>query len=195
MQDLTTGSLTRHLLKTTSFMLVSMIFQTLYILVDLFWVGRLGTDAIAERFIQGRELYVGVMGNYRLEVLPIWELLFTKMPEDAPRFATAKVKWDRKYQEKWGIKSESAKDLPAGMAEQITRVCKRIYRCLSLTGYARIDIRMTPEGQLYVLEANPNPQLALGEDFAESARAAGVSYEVLLQRILHLGLTRAPASA
>jgi len=79
-------------------------------------------------------------------------------------------------------------------AETIVRVCKRIYRCISLTGYARIDMRLTPEGQLYVLEANPNPQLAHGEDFAESALAAGVSYEELLERILHLGLNRARAS-
>jgi D-alanine-D-alanine ligase len=156
---------------------------------------RVGTDAIAERYIGGRELYVGIMGNHRLEVFPIWELLFTKMPEDGPRFATAKVKWDRKYQEKWGIKSESAKDLPAGTAELIHRVSKRIYRCLGLTGYARIDMRLTAEGELYVLEANPNPQLALGEDFAESAKAAGISYDQLLQRIVNLGLNRAPGTS
>ncbi len=152
---------------------------------------RVKTDAIAERFIDGRELYVGVMGNHRLDVFPIWELLFTKMPEDAPRIATAKVKWDRRYQEKWGIRSESAKDLAAGLPERIRRIAKRIYRCLDLTGYARIDLRLSPDGDLYVLEANPNPQLARGEDFADSARAAGLSYEVLLQRIVMLGLRRA----
>lgn len=152
---------------------------------------RIGTDAIAERYIDGRELYVGVIGNHKLEVLPVWELLFTKMPEDAPRIATAKVKWDYKYQEKWGIRSEAARDLPPGLPEKIAGIARRIYRCLDLSGYARIDFRLTPEGQLYVLEANPNPQLAYGEDFAESAQAGGIGYPELLQRIVNLGLRRA----
>jgi D-alanine-D-alanine ligase len=68
-------------------------------------------------------------------------------------------------------------------------LCKRTYKSLNLTGYARIDLRLTPEGDIFVLEANPNPQLAFGEDFAESAEAAGLSYEALLQRILTLGFS------
>ncbi len=152
---------------------------------------RLGTDAIAERYIEGRELYVGVLGNRRPEVLPIWELLFTGMPEGMPHIATARVKWDARYQERWGIRSERARDLPPGMEDKIRRTARRIYRCLGLTGYARIDMRLSPEGRLYVLEANPNPQLARGEDFAESAEAAGTPYDKLLQRILRLGLSRA----
>ena len=150
----------------------------------------IGTDAIAEKYIDGREFYIGILGNQRLQVLPIWELLFTKMPEDVPRIATARVKWDVKYQEKRGITTAQAKDLPEGVPEQIVRVCKRIYRCLGLTGYARIDLRMTAEGRIYVLEANPNPQLAYDEDLAESAHAAGISYEQLCQRIVNLGLRR-----
>ncbi|HSW44693.1 MAG TPA: D-alanine--D-alanine ligase [Phycisphaerae bacterium] len=152
---------------------------------------RIGTDAIAEQYIAGREFYVGILGNQRLKVLPIWELLFTKMPEDVPRIATAKVKWDLKYQKRRGIKTAEAKDLPEGVADRIRRLCKRIYRILDLTGYARIDLRMTPEGRIYVLEANPNPQLANGEDLAEAAKAAGISYEQLCQRIVELGLRRA----
>ncbi|GMU22281.1 MAG: D-alanine--D-alanine ligase [Phycisphaerae bacterium] len=152
---------------------------------------RIGTDAIAEQYIDGRELYVGMMGNQRLQVFPVWELLFTKVPEDVPRIATAKVKWDYKYQEKWGITSRAARDLPPGGAERIAHLGKRVYRSLGLSGYARIDLRMTAEGDLYVLEANPNPQLAFGEDFAESAHAAGLPYDRLLQRIVSLGLRRA----
>ncbi len=156
---------------------------------------RLATDAIAERFIDGRELYVGVLGSQRLHVLPIWELLFTKMPDEAPRIATERVKWDAKYRSKHGIKSNLAKNLPEALVARIQHVCRRIYRVLELTGYARIDLRLDAEGRVYVLEANPNPQLAYGEDFAESAERAGISYQALIQRIVNLALQRAPNGA
>ena len=145
---------------------------------------QLGTDVIAERFIPGRELYVGILGNQRLETFPIWELLFANVDDEVPLIATAKVKWDFAYQKKLGVKTQEAKDLPAAVQQKITRLCTRTYRALNLTGYARIDLRLTPEGDIFVLEANPNPQLAYGEDFAESAEAAGLSYEALLQRIV-----------
>ena len=149
---------------------------------------RLGTDAIVERYIDGRELYVGVLGNHRLRVLPVWELSFTKLPEDAPRIATEKVKWDRRYQRKIGVKTAVARDLPEPLVQHIKRLCRRIYRILEITGYARLDFRLTSEGQVYLLEANPNPQLAEGEDFADSARQVGLSYAALLQRIMNLAL-------
>ncbi|HEV7734724.1 MAG TPA: D-alanine--D-alanine ligase [Candidatus Binatia bacterium] len=153
---------------------------------------RLGTDAIAERFIHGRELYVGILGNARLQCFPIWELLFTNMPDEAPRIATQKVKWDAAYQKKHGIMSDVAKGLPADQVTRITQICKRIYRILELSGYARIDLRLDTEGRVYVLEANPNPQLAYGEDFAESAERAGLDYDALIQRIVNLALQRVP---
>jgi D-alanine-D-alanine ligase len=150
---------------------------------------QLGTDVIAERFIGGRELYVGITGNMRLDVFPIWELLFTNVEGDVPLIATAKVKWDLEYQKKLGVRTQEAKDLPEATAKAIVRICKRAYRILNLTGYARIDLRLTEEGEIYLLEANPNPQLSYGEDFAESAEAAGLPYDALLQRILNLGLS------
>jgi D-alanine-D-alanine ligase len=153
---------------------------------------RLRTDAIVERYIDGRELYVGILGNARLQVFPVWELLFTKVPEEAPRIATEKVKWDAAYRERHGIKTNLAKSLPDALVVRIRNLCKRIYRVLELSGYARIDLRLDPEGRIYVLEANPNPQLAYGEDFAESAERAGVSYDGLLQRIVNLALQRSP---
>lgn len=152
---------------------------------------RVGTDAIAEQYIEGRELYVSVLGNRRLEVFPIWELKFTKAGDDVPLIATAKVKFDLGYQRKLGVETSEAKDLAPEAVKGILRLCKRIYRNLGLKGYARIDMRMTAEGQVYVLEANPNPQLARGEDFAEAARAVNISYEQLIQRIISLGLGRA----
>ena len=89
-----------------------------------------------------------------------------KLPDDARRIATERVKWSRAYQEKYGIRSGEAKNLPEGKAEEIQHLAKRVYRALGLSGYARIDVRMDAEGNVYVLEANPNPQIAQDEDFA-----------------------------
>ena len=153
----------------------------------------LGTDAIAERYIDGRELYVGLMGNDRVRVFPIWEMHFQKMVEGNNwPIATERVKWNPKYQEKHGIDTDEARDLPDDAVVQIGRMCKRIYKTLELTGYARIDLRMDATGRVHVIEANPNPQLAHGEDFAESASRAGLSYGALLDRILALGLAWRP---
>ena len=155
----------------------------------------IGTDAIVERYIDGRELYVGILGNLRLQVFPVWELRFTKMPEDIRRIATSSVKWSRKYQDKHGIKAGPATDLPDDLRDRIRHICKRVYRALELSGYARIDLRVEPDGRVYVLEANANPQIAYGEDFAESAEHAGVSYEDLLTRIINAGLRWRPERA
>ena len=152
----------------------------------------IGTDALVEEYIEGRELYVGILGNQRLQVLPIWELSFASMPEEARKIATERLKWSMLYQKKHGIVSGLAKDLPEALVRQIGSVCKRVYRSLMLSGYARIDLRLTEDGRVYVLEANPNPQLAYGEDFAESAEKAGIHYGPLLERILRLGLDWEP---
>lgn len=151
-----------------------------------------GTDALVEQFIDGRELYVGVMGNQRLRVLPVWEMQFTKMPDDVHRIATGRVKWNAKYQEKYGIQTMELKEESGGLAERIGHLCKRVYRSLELSGYARIDLRLDRDGKVYVLEANPNPQIAQDEDFAESAKRAGLPYDKLIQRIITLGLQWRP---
>jgi D-alanine-D-alanine ligase len=151
----------------------------------------IGTDAIMERYVEGRELYVGIIGNQRLQVLPVWELRFAKMPEDAYHIATERVKWSYKYQQKYGIKQGQAK-LPDETAARAQHLARRVYRTLDLSGYARIDFRMDEAGKLFVLEANPNPQLSYGEEFAESAEKAGLSYEDVLQRIINAGLQWRP---
>lgn len=148
----------------------------------------LETGAIVEHYIEGRELYVGVIGNIRLQTLPVWEMLFRKLPEGQPRIATEKVKWDFKYQRKIKLITKVAKHLPNGAEARINKICKRAYRALGQTGYARMDLRLTEDGSIYLLESNPNPQLAYGEDLAESAHHAGMKYEQLIQRILTLGL-------
>lgn len=148
-------------------------------------------DALAEEYIAGRELYVGVIGNDRLQTFPVWELRFTK--SDAPIIATRKVKWDRKYQEKLGVETDLAADLSPAVEMQIARICKKVYKALDMSGFARMDLRMRDDGRVYVLEANANPNLAFGEDFAESAEKINVSYEDLLSKILALGMRyRAP---
>jgi D-alanine-D-alanine ligase len=146
------------------------------------------TDALVEAFIDGRELYVGVMGNRRLTTLPIWELVFKNAPKGMPQIATARVKWDYEHQKKLGIETLEATDLDHAIEQRILSVCKRVYRALSLSGYARIDLRLNSHGHVHVLEANPNPNLSYGEDFAESAEKSGIPYDDLLQKIINLGL-------
>ncbi len=149
----------------------------------------IGTDAIAERYIEGRELYVGLLGNHRLLALPVWELDLAGLPEGRPRIATERLKSVTAYRDRYGIMTGEAKDLPPEMTERIHGVCKRVYRVLHLSGYARIDLRLDEKGDVYVLEANPNPELAREEDFADSAAKAGIPYAPLLQRIVNLGLS------
>lgn len=146
-----------------------------------------GTDAIVERYIDGRELYIGVLGNQRLQTLPIWEMDFSGLPERAPRIATDKLKWDEEYQKQINLATGPAKNLPEGLDAQLSRLAKRAYRALQLSGYARMDFRLDDEGNVYLLEANPNPQLAYGEDFAESAEKVGIQYDTLITRIISLG--------
>ncbi len=154
----------------------------------------IGTAAIVEQYIEGRELYVGIIGNQTLQSLPVWELFFTNMPPEARRIATDRVKWSVKYQKKYGIESGLARDLPEGVSDRIQHVCKRAYRALELSGFARVDLRLDGDGHVWVLEANPNPQIAKGEDFAASADTIGIGYESLLQRIVNLGIRWQPES-
>lgn len=146
------------------------------------------TDALIETYIDGREIYVGVMGNRRLKTLPIWEMVFNNAPDGMPQIATSRVKWDLEYQRKLGIETLEATNLKSVVEQRIIKTCKRVYRALSLSGYARMDMRVSSAGEVYVLEANPNPNLSFGEDFAESADKVGISYEALLQKIITLGL-------
>jgi len=152
----------------------------------------LGTAAIVEQFIDGRELYVGVVGNARLNVFPVWEMSFAHVHDNRWRIATERVKWSTQYQKRHGIMTAAA-TLEPDVMDQIQRIARRTYRSLDLSGYARIDLRLDEErGRAYVLEANPNPNLAYGEDFAESAEVSGLSYEQLLERLLTLGLRWEP---
>jgi len=150
------------------------------------------SDALAEQYIEGRELYVGVMGNERLSTFPVWELDFGKLSDVQAGIATRKVKWDPAYQRRHGIRTGPAGHLPDAQVVRIAQLAKRVYRALHMSGYARMDLRLKPDGSVFVLEANANPNLTYGEDFAESGEVAGVSYEQLLNRIVQLGLNYQP---
>ena len=154
---------------------------------------QVGTAAIAEQYIEGRELYVGVLGNTRLRVLPVWELKFGNMAQGARPIATEKVKHDLNYQKRAGILDGPAEDLAPELHSRIQRLAKRVYRTLELDGYARIDFRLSSDGIPYFLEANPNPEIAKSEEFATAARHDGLAYPDLLHRILALGMSRAAA--
>ena len=147
-----------------------------------------GSDALVEEYIEGRELYIGVLGNERLTSFPIWEMDFGTLPDVMAGIATRKVKWDRKYQAKHGIATGPALELPDGMPARVARLARRIYRALCMSGYGRIDLRLRPDGSVFVLEANANPNLSQTEDFSVSALSAGVGYDALLARVVQLGL-------
>ena len=151
---------------------------------------RLKQDVIVERYVSGREIYVGVLGNDRLKVLPPRELKFSKVPEGEPKFASFKAKWDEGYRERWGIFSTFPDDLSESLQRSIATVAKRVFRTLQMRGFGRIDLRLTEEGKLVVVEANPNPEIAQGEDIAEAAAKAGLPYNELIERIVTLGLDR-----
>jgi len=147
-------------------------------------------DAIAEEYIDGRELYVTVLGNKRLTVCPPREFFFDQDSEQGPNMATYRVKWNNTYREKWGLNFGFAENLDKEVVKRIERVCKKAYRVLHLRDYGRIDLRLMPDGKIAILEANPNPDLAWGEEVAEAAQRAGVDYEKLIDFIIHQALKR-----
>ena len=145
--------------------------------------------AIAEEYIEGRELYVSILGNKRLTVLPPRECSFESDDGCGPQLATYRVKWNEQYRKKWNIKFGFA-ELDQATLKNIGRVCKKVFRILQLRDYGRIDLRLTDDNKVVILEANPNPDLAYGEEEAEAADKSGLSYEQLIDRIINLALRR-----
>ncbi|MBC7754389.1 MAG: ATP-grasp domain-containing protein [Moraxellaceae bacterium] len=149
---------------------------------------KLGVDAIVEEFIDGREVYVSILGNEKLSVFPPRELFFKQVPENEPKFATYKSKWDHAYRKKWGIDSGWVDVLPEATEKKLNDVCKKIYRLLNIQGFGRIDLRLRGE-EIYFIEANPNPSIAKKEDYALSAHKGGVDYDELIAKIVSLSLS------
>ena len=145
--------------------------------------------AIAEEYIEGRELYVSVLGNKKLTVLPPRECYFDTDGGAGPQLATYRVKWNEQYRKKWNIRFGFAELEPATF-KNVAHVCKKVFRALQLRDYGRIDLRLTHDNKVVILEANPNPDLAYGEEVAEAAEKSGMTYEQLIDRILQIALRR-----
>lgn len=148
---------------------------------------QVGSDAIVEEYVDGRELSVALLGNRRPQAFPPRE---TFLPPGAPRFVTARAKWDLPYRKRHRIRSGPAR-LDPRTAARVVRVGRRAYELLGLSGYARVDLRLRADGTPFVLEANPNPDLSRDDDFARAAAAAGLAYPDLVERILRLGIAYA----
>lgn len=154
---------------------------------------KVGGDVIAEQYIAGRELTVSVLGNERPEALPVWELWFDNLPKGNYAIATEQVKWNVDYAQGIGIAGGPARELSPKQRRRIQGIARDAFKALGLSGYARVDFRMDQHGDVYVIEANVNPDLTTLEDFPEAAKAAGYDYPRLLQRVLSLGLAYRPA--
>ena len=147
---------------------------------------RFEQEALVEEFIDGREVYVGVIGNERLQCLPPREMTFGKNVPVESRFASYCVKWDEGYRDRWGIKNRFLPSLSSQAQAKLNQICKDLYRALNLKGYARMDLRLTSNIEPVFIEANPNPMLAKDEDFALAARKAGIDYPKLIGKIISL---------
>ena len=145
------------------------------------------SDALVEEFIEGRELYVAMLGNERVHTLAPWEFIFGELKDGRAAIATRKAKWDRAYQERHRITSRKALDLPEELTERLDRQARRMFRALHMSGFARMDFRLRADGTAFALEANANPNLAAEEDFADAALDEGMDYAALLERIIALG--------
>jgi len=150
---------------------------------------RMHQPVICEEYIDGREIYLSVMGNRQLRALPSRELKFSANGEGGPRFATAMVKQNDAYRKKWGISFTYA-NLPEELEKKAARISKRVYRLLQIRDYGRIDLRITPENKIVFLEANANPDLTLGDEMAESWMKGGKNYRSMIQHIVNLARQR-----
>ncbi|MBC62637.1 MAG: hypothetical protein CMP11_09315 [Zetaproteobacteria bacterium] len=152
---------------------------------------RFKVHSIVEEFIEGRELYIALIGGSRVSSFNPVELVFSKYPQGKPNIATYHAKWDNHYRKRWGI-SAVASSLEKSLKNKVRCYSKKIYKTLGLSGYVRFDLRLRENGDIYFIEANPNPSIAKSDDFAKSVTTAGTSYEALIERILNQALLSNP---
>lgn len=149
------------------------------------------SPVLIEEYVEGRELYVGILGNEKPEALPIVELDLSKLPEGTPRIAAAEVKWGKGTKAYKDTKSAIATDLPEETVAALQQAAIAAYQALELRDYGRIDMRLQPDGRIHVIEANPNPWLSSRAEFAMAARKSGRTYTELIGEIVDLAMARA----
>jgi D-alanine-D-alanine ligase len=149
------------------------------------------SPALIEEYIEGREIYAAVLGSYEhTEVLPLVELDLSKLPEGTPKIASRDVKFERQSRAYKLTKSKIAEDLDEETTKKLNDTALAAYRAVKLRDYGRIDMRLTPKGEVYVIEANPNPWLSSKHEFAMAAKKAGRSYPQLIGEIVQMALDR-----
>jgi D-alanine-D-alanine ligase len=152
------------------------------------------SPVLVEEFIEGREFYVGVLGNSKVEALPLIELDFSNFPAELPKIASWEAKWgdagDEKGAEFEGTKAIFPTDIAEDLAKKIQQVAIDSFQALRLRDYARIDLRVTATGEVYVIEANPNCYLEQKSEFARAAEKSGLDYTALIGRIVELASAR-----
>lgn len=156
--------------------------------------GEYQSPALAEQFIEGREYYVGVLGNQNARALPVIELDFSKFPADRPRIASWAAKWgdngDGKGEEFEGTESVFPEGLPDELRDRMQKVAVEAFHALRLRDYARIDMRVTDAGEVFVIEVNPNCYLEAKSEFARAAERDGIGYDALIGQIVDLASAR-----
>jgi D-alanine-D-alanine ligase len=148
------------------------------------------SPVLIEEYIDGREMYVGVIGNDKPEALPVVELDLSKLPDGTPRIAAAEVKWGKGTKAYRDTKSAVATDLPEETTMALQQTAIAAYQAVELRDYGRVDMRLQPDGRVQVIEVNPNPWLSSRAEFAMAARKAGRTYTQLIEEIVDLALAR-----
>jgi D-alanine-D-alanine ligase len=146
--------------------------------------------ALIEEFIEGREIYVGIIGNEKPVALPVVEMDLSKLPDDMPKIAGKEVKWEKGTAAYEMTRSAAARGLHEDLSRRLQETALQVYSALKLRDYGRVDMRLTPDGRIYVIEANPNPWLAPEAELAIAAGLAGRSYVELIGQIVELALAR-----
>jgi D-alanine-D-alanine ligase len=149
------------------------------------------SPVLIEEYIEGRELYVGVIGNDKPEALPVVELDLSKLPDGTPRIASAEVKWGKGTKAYRETKSAIATDLPEESLLALQHTAVAAYQALELRDYGRVDMRLQSDGRVQVIEVNPNPWLSSKAEFAMAARKSGRNYTQLVEEIVELAMARA----
>jgi D-alanine-D-alanine ligase len=148
------------------------------------------SPALIEEYIEGREIYAAILGEEKPEALPLVELDLSKLPEGTPKIASTDVKWEKDSDAYRKTRSHVVEDLDEKTTEKIQEKALAAYQALKLRDYGRIDMRLTEKGEIYVLEANPNPWLSSGAEFAMAARKSGRTYTDLMRDIVDLAMAR-----